>query len=776
LGLKKGFALYKTMKHIKLLYVLTLSVMTGVFLCFQVKTYGNVRNELVEESLHYNNHFAATTGSRLHETELLLDMMGHQLLDNGLYLNQEKSQAVMAKMLTRFPSVVGFGLTDPKGNYIAVSYREDPSNIKGLKKNDKTRESFNRTLQSDAMVIGRIYFCKVRNEWILPLRKALMGDAGNVLGVMTTGIHIDQLVVFLKNDPMFPDQVSLLVNDTNMMRIYVNPVPGTGVSELFSSLAPGLPVETGVLSAKIGAGLSLEGLRKSESAFYYETMSPLTQGTSLCFVKYNKRYKIWAQTLVPLETVKMRFFGQGFILQLIGFIVVLIGFFILFHMLYQKEDEAHRLLSSQAVHDSLTNLYNRAALKDISYQWITRDNVPFFLFFIDLDNFKNINDSFGHTLGDKLLIDVSLRLKQLVPAGSEVVRNGGDEFSVFIKREQAGVNSSHLGRMIVSEISKPYCISGFKLRIGCSIGISQYPEDGGDLEQLMVSADLAMYTAKKKRNNYAFYDRELRQSMERKTLIEHSLHPAVEGNELYMVFQPQVYGDGTIYGAEALVRWESPELGFVPPDLFIGVAEESGAMAFLGAFILDTSCAQFRKILDACSHEAETLNLSINISVSQILEKNFKDELLRRLDQHQISRSQTTIEITESMFIDDLDYILPLLQEIRETGVSISMDDFGTGYSSLSMLRSLPIDELKIDRSFVKNINEIRQDLDMVRAIIHMGHTMNMKVLAEGVEEKEQIDLLNSYHCDLYQGYHFSRPLTAEKFVEFIKDKRSKFV
>ncbi|WP_462269593.1 bifunctional diguanylate cyclase/phosphodiesterase [Desulfobacter sp.] len=764
----------ETMKHIKLLYFLTLSVLTGVFVYFQLKTYGDVRNKLVVESLHFNNHFAATTGSRLHETELLLDMIGHQLLDNDLHLDLEKSQAVMAEMLTRFPSVVGFGLTDPEGKYLAMSSREDLSNIKCLKKSDKTRESFNRTLQSDAMVIGTIHFCKIRNNWILPLRKALRDAAGNVTGVMITGIQMDKSVAFFQSAPIFPGQMSLLVNDTNRMHIYVNPLPETGYSQLFSSPVSRPPVEIATLNAKTGAGLSPEEIRKSEIGFRYEAWSQLTKEDSFYFVKYNKRYKIWAQTLIPMRTVRALFFGQGFFIQLVGFLVVSTGFLTLFHMLYRKEAAAHRLLSYQAVHDSLTDLYNRAALEDLSYQWITVDASPFLLLFIDLDNFKNINDSFGHTLGDKLLIEVSLRLKQLVPEDSEIVRNGGDEFSIFIKREEAGANSSHLGRRIVSEISKPYYISGLKLRIGCSVGISRYPEDGTGFEQLMVSADLALYTAKKKRNNYAFFNSELQKIMERKTLIEHSLHTAVEENELYMVFQPQVYGNGTIHGAEALVRWESPELGFVPPDLFIGVAEESGAMDSLWAFILDTSCAEFRKILDGCSDKADTLNLSINISVSQILGKNFKDELLRRLDHYRIRRSQTTIEITESMFIDELDYILPLLQEIRDTGISISMDDFGRGYSSLSMLRALPIDELKIDRRFVKHISEIKQDSDIIHSIIHMGHTMNMKVVAEGVEEKEQLCLLNSYHCELYQGYYFSRPLTAEDFVKFYQDKNER--
>lgn len=757
------------MKHIKLLYFLALVVLTGVFVYFQLKTYGDVRNKLVVESRHYNNYFAATIGSRLHETELLLDMIGHQLLDNNLYLDHEKSQVVMAKMLTRFPSVVGFSLTDPEGNYMAMSCREDLPNINGLKKNDKTKDSFNRTLKSDVMVIGGIYFCKVRNNWVLPLRKALRDAAGNVVGVMITGIRMDKSVVFLKNDPIFPDQVSLLVNDINMMCIYINPLPETEHSDLCSSPVAWPAVKIAALTSLTGAELSPEEVRKSERGFHYEIWSRLTKENTFYFVKYNKRYKIWAQTLIPMRTVRTLFFGQVFFIQLAGFLVVSTVFFILFHMLYQKEAAAHRLLSYQAVHDPLTDLYNRTALKDIAYQWITQHASPFLFLFIDLDNFKNINDSFGHALGDKLLIEVSRRLKQLMPEGSEIVRNGGDEFSVFIKREQAGSNSDHLGQRIVSEISKPYYISGLKLRIGSSVGISRYPEDGPNFEQLMVSADLAMYTAKKKRNNYAFFNSELQEIMERKTLIEHSLHTAVEENELYMVFQPQVHGDGTIHGAEALVRWESPELGFVPPDMFIRVAEESGAMASLGAFILDTSCAEFRKILDACNDGEDTLNLSINISVPQILEKNFKNQLLRRLDQHRIRRSQTTIEITESMFIDDLEYILPLLQEIRDTGVSISMDDFGTGYSSLSMLRALPIDELKIDRSFVKHINEIKQDSDIIHSIIHMGHTMNMKVVSEGVEEKEQLDLLNSYQCDLYQGFYFSRPLGAEAFINFIK-------
>ncbi|MCI5125842.1 MAG: EAL domain-containing protein, partial [Candidatus Electrothrix sp. AR5] len=228
--------------------------------------------------------------------------------------------------------------------------------------------------------------------------------------------------------------------------------------------------------------------------------------------------------------------------------------------------------------------------------------------------------------------------------------------------------------------------------------------------------------------------------------------------------------DGSLYGAEALIRWENKELGIVPPTQFISVAEEVGLMSSLGALILQRTCSEFSQVIEKGGKAAEDLFLSINISVKQMLEKDFKEQLLKAVDgTYNLRRKNITVEITESFFIDEIEYILPLLQEIQDAGITISLDDFGTGYSSLSILRTLPIDELKIDMSFVNNIITNEQDSKMIHSIIDMGHKMNMKVLAEGVEDRGQLALLDAYGCDLYQGFYFSHPLRPDDFLQFLE-------
>lgn len=431
------------------------------------------------------------------------------------------------------------------------------------------------------------------------------------------------------------------------------------------------------------------------------------------------------------------------------------------------EEDAKRVLAFQAHHDPLTGLHNRFALAEVAKTWMRPNAPPFALLFIDLDNFKNINDAFGHACGDIILVEAAKRLKASIPESSEVTRHGGDEFILFVRTGDI-VSIDLTCAAIIAALTESYLVSGMKLHIGASIGIALFPQDGMLLEQVIVSADLAMRTAKQRKNSYAFFNHALQDAMRKKVNIEHQLRQALDGDEIYMVFQPQIAGDGRIHGAEALARWENPELGFVPPEQFIAVAEETGLIKPLGDFIIRQSCAEFSRILRECG-AAEGMSLSINISVRQILEEGFKDKLLRVVAENRLSNRQVILEITESLFIEEPEAVLPLLQDIRKSGVAISLDDFGTGYSSLSTLRILPIDELKIDKSFVENICRVDQDSKMIRSIIDMGHTMKMRVLAEGVEENSQRLLLKDYGCDVYQGYFFSRPLKPDDFIAFAK-------
>jgi EAL domain-containing protein (putative c-di-GMP-specific phosphodiesterase class I) len=319
---------------------------------------------------------------------------------------------------------------------------------------------------------------------------------------------------------------------------------------------------------------------------------------------------------------------------------------------------------------------------------------------------------------------------------------------------------------LVHEELKEYRIDNLKLRIGFSIGVVACPYNGKTLDELLSMADIAMYDAKKRKNTYAFYNEILQKEALFKADIEQELRGALQNNEIWMVYQPQTYTNTQkIYGVEALVRWKNERLGFVGPDKFISVAEKSGRILELGEYI-------FRKSLEEIGDLKRELDidfrLSINISVAQFMQKEFLKRCLKIIDEYGFDKKSLTFEVTESMMIERTDKILPILNAIKDEGIEISMDDFGTGYSSLSTLRELPIDELKIDKSFIDVILSDTKEEVLVENIINIGKNFKMKTLAEGVEDEEQFKKLQSLSCDIIQGYYFSRPLRVEELKEYL--------
>jgi len=303
------------------------------------------------------------------------------------------------------------------------------------------------------------------------------------------------------------------------------------------------------------------------------------------------------------------------------------------------------------------------------------------------------------------------------------------------------------------------------LIVGASIGISKYPDHGNSLDILLRAADIAMYESKKIQNHAQIFQDSLQDEYLKHVKIEHELRKAIEHHELFVVYQPQIDHTGSIHGVEALARWESATLGIVPPDQFIPVAEASGQMVKIGYFILSRTLQEIQTTLGI------TFQTSINISVRQFMEADFLEQFLNAIHDIGMNKDLITIEITENLFIEDVDYILPLLHKIQQCGIQISMDDFGTGYSSLNMLRKLPIDELKIDKSFIDTIVEDKTAQKMVQNIIAIGKNFNMSVLAEGVETNEQIALLTSFGCDKFQGYYFAKPLPKDDLITFFQKR-----
>jgi diguanylate cyclase (GGDEF)-like protein len=437
-----------------------------------------------------------------------------------------------------------------------------------------------------------------------------------------------------------------------------------------------------------------------------------------------------------------------------------------------RDVTAARALAEQvahlAEHDALTGLPNRLLLSDRLNQAIARASrklTSMAILFLDLDNFKHINDSLGHPTGDKLLKSVAGRLQECVRAPDTVSRQGGDEFVLLLHDVQHPEDAAITARRILRVMKKTHSIEGHELSVTTSIGISVYPEDGLDAATLLKNADTAMYQAKESgRRNFRFFKPEMNVKAVERQSMEEDLRRALERNELTLQYQPIVnLASGAITGAEALLRWTHPDRGPVAPSMFIPVAEDSGLILSIGRWVLREACIQARKWADA---GLRPIKISANVSALQFRSEGFLDGLTAILAETGLNPKLLEIEVTESVLMERAKVGTPTLKTLREKGVQVAVDDFGTGYSSLSYLRKLKVDTLKIDQSFVHGITRSPGDTTIVSAIISMGRSLKLRVIAEGVESAEDLAFLKGQHCDEAQGFYFSRPVAADQFAK----------
>jgi len=419
-------------------------------------------------------------------------------------------------------------------------------------------------------------------------------------------------------------------------------------------------------------------------------------------------------------------------------------------------------------HDSLTDLPNRILLNDRLTQAISvaqRHHASFAVLYLDLDRFKHINDSLGHPVGDRLLQSVALRLTDCVRGSDTVSRLGGDEFVVLLAEISRAQDAAACADKLLEAIRLPYVMDSHEMHVTASIGIGLYPSDGTEVETLLRNADSAMYEAKARgRNNYQFYRRDLNSSVNERQAIESGLRHAVERQELELYYQPIVrVATGSVVGVEALLRWRHPTFGFMLPARFISIAEESGLIVSIGRWVLQAACRQ----VSAWHHEGRPrLRLAVNISAVELRCTEFMDGVAAILAETGFDPRCLELELTETFLMQDSKATGLVLDALKELGVQIALDDFGTGYSSLSYMRRFPIDTLKVDRSFVGNITTDADDASVVSAVINMGRSLHMRVVAEGVETGEQLRFLEEHSCAEAQGYHFSHPLSAKHFSE----------
>jgi len=427
-----------------------------------------------------------------------------------------------------------------------------------------------------------------------------------------------------------------------------------------------------------------------------------------------------------------------------------------------------------AYHDPLTNLPNRALLMDRLSQQIAllkRHNLRGALLFLDLDHFKHINDSLGHPVGDTVLKIVTARLEASVRMEDTVARLGGDEFVVLLSgldgsRAQVSAQVQELADTLRELLSEPMFLDGHRLQVTPSIGVALIPDHGSTPADLLKRADIALYRAKDSgRNTTQMFHNSMQKTASERLRMETDLRLALSRGEFSVNYQPQVDARGNkIVGAEALVRWQHPQLGAQSPTEFIKVLEDSGLILEVGTWILDEACAAFEKLIADGLVDPLNFSLCVNISPRQFRQNDFVERVERSLKQHSLPYSLLKLEITEGIVIQNLDDTIGKMRRLKKLGVSFAMDDFGTGYSSLTYLKRLPVDALKIDQSFVRDATHDPNDAEIIRAIVAMARSLNLEVIAEGVETPEQLVFLQKQGCHLYQGYLHSRPLPIEGF------------
>lgn len=435
----------------------------------------------------------------------------------------------------------------------------------------------------------------------------------------------------------------------------------------------------------------------------------------------------------------------------------------------RKATEAQ--LEFMAYHDALTKLPNRILLRDRFEQAVAasgRDETLVALLFLDLDQFKAVNDSLGHEVGDQLLLGVSDRISSCVRETDTVSRLGGDEFVILLTNLPDAGGASLVAQKVMDQLGRPFHLGQHILNTSFSIGISLFPDDGTDFDTLMKLADTAMYYAKDAgRNTYRFYTDQMNiNAMERLNWLN-NLHRALDHNEFVLHYQPQLdLKNGSLIGMEALIRWNSPEMGLVSPAKFIHVAEDSGLIVPIGKWVLQEACRQNRDWQDA---GLAPVAVAVNLSALQFRRGSIVDTVTRILNETGLDPQWLELELTESILVHDIEQVLEIVRQLKKLGIKLAIDDFGTGYSSLTYLKRFAVDKLKIDQSFIRNVIVDTEDAAIVRSIIQLGHGLNLKTIAEGVETRGQADYLLKEGCDEVQGYLYGHPLPPEEALSLMQ-------
>jgi len=746
-------------KNIWLLFYLVVFIGTTLLASTVYIKHEEILNETKHDQLYltkiYHNHLNAL----FTEHEILHNLIGNEYLKDPNF-----NRKTFANVLKLNPLLLDIAIFSKQGDLQLSTLFPVANSRTNLLENSHTRPWFQETLDTERMVIGKPYLLQAINKWILPIRKKITDSQGETLAVISTGIDLAMLTQrwYEENNHQSTMQATL---DHGAFRILRTNLSLDNYPHYYDKSQPDNILFNQTLS-QLKTRLTVKNGQNTAS--FIQDLALLETGKVIYTIAYNERFRFWISAETPYQLVLQKLYRHSFTYSVFYLLLIIIVFSLVSWIVKIEKSKIDEL-SYKAEHDALTGLANRTVIKKHFRQLQRKTEKPFALLYLDLDHFKNINDTFGHSYGDLILIEVAKRIVQsLASHHGLAARYSGDEFVIFLESGDKAEIAAY-AQSLLKGASLPYLINQDVFKISSSIGIACFPDDATDIETLLSYADNSMFMAKKKKNQYLFFSKSVHHQLMRNIEIEQALHHALIHDEITLVYQPQLDRNQKLFGVEALVRWNSKKLGNVPPNLFIPIAEEIGLMPKLGLYIMHKA---MQEISSLQIREDLHFKLSINVSVRQFIQIDFIDKLMDACKKYSSAQIAITIEITESLFIESLDALLPIFHKMKANYISLSLDDFGTGYSSLSMLKELPIDELKIDKSFIDHIAKNNSDKAMVKSIIGMGKNLGLLVLAEGVEDKRQVEILKEAGCDVFQGYYFSKPLSLKDLAVFAKEKR----
>ncbi|OAJ92037.1 putative bifunctional diguanylate cyclase/phosphodiesterase [Vibrio bivalvicida] len=746
-------------KNIWLAFYLILFLWTVATFGAVYHLYHDNYRDYAERQQNLTSLTARAFDSSLTQFKTILDIVGTYLTSFDVYAENEDTYELLSETVDLDNAIISVTLYSVDGDAIVTAPQVVGAH-KNLLSQPETRETFQQALVSKNTVIGRTYYHAKLDRLIVPFRKLLMGENGSPMYVLEIAVSLKDGFHYFRTyskTAQGRDYDIFLYREQDRF-FQIAPREKIYDRSVYKYQIRQRDVDLSVAKLQRLTGLSIKEIKSSGHVVVHEVDHP--ERRSISAATYIDRYGLWVATEVKKRVVISSFLSQLPVIVLLYLIGIVVMFF-LFRSIATNERRKQEELSYQAHHDYLTGIENLFSFDKALSSFLP--TASYSVLSLNIDGFKVINDNFGNQAGDTVLKSVVYRLKECIDSEHKLYRFGGDEF-VVLTNSTDETYLTRLGDRLCDTFEQPFAFRELEIELTCSVSIAV--NLGGEFsgDEVKRNAELAMAVAKKARSSVIFYqERFLHEYIER-SRIELALKGAIDRSELFVVYQPQVNALKELRGVEALLRWEHPELGLIPPDKFIAVAENCGFMPRLGDFVLERALSDMSQLFKDTNSQ---FDVAINVSVKQLNNEGFVSKVLKLVHKYKFEQRSLILEVTESVFVEDLHKITAVLGELKRHSIRVSLDDFGTGYSSLSLLKHLPICEVKIDKSFVSDMLSNDKSYSMLASVLHMSQQLGLGTVAEGVETSKEVAALRQLGCDIYQGFYFAKPMRLESLREY---------